>query len=722
MKLHQRLASFPSSPANLSQPLKIYWNAYQIPFIEAADDGDLFFAMGAVQAHLRLTQMEVMRRVSQGRLSEMAGPFTTDIDLGLRILNPGKAADDILAHMPGESRHLIERFTEGINFYTAGLPELPRDCRMLGIEREEWSPRDVVILSRLYGVEVNWLMLMQIFSLRADPDFKEVLERLMETGSRDSKGAGFPSVSSIMLGEILENNSKSGSNSFVISPGLSKTGKPLIASDPHVGFSIPNLWMVAGMKSPGIQSVGLLFPGFPLPVLGRNQKISWGGTNGWILTTSLYDASSLPISTTEEVIKRRWLPDKTAKVRSTELGPIITDAPIFKDYKGPPLALKWVGHERSDEFTAFLRLNRANNWDEFREAFDTYSVSAQNFTYADIDGNIGKILAARVPIGALANRSDLVKDPLNPETQWKGYLSSADLPWARNPDSGFIVSANDRPDESEKPLVLFASPPDRFERISALIMERSSSKVGVKEAAEMQMDVHSATAVRLRDRFLQLRGADSKDNPFIQALAEWDGNYDRESAGAYAFELLQCEFMRSYYTKRYGKKMADFFLHSSLLGGFLEKDLEAGTDAIRQETINAAFDAAGESFVTGRTWGDIHSLELRHVLSRVPLLGRQYVFDSFPLAGSSLTVMKTAHEMTSEPHTSKYGAVARHISDLSDPDANFFVLMGGEDGYLGSENMLDQVKLWREGGLIKFPLRSETAAQEAAAVTILSPG
>ncbi len=714
--LRERLAAFPLSQPPIEAPVKIYFDDYQIPYVETENDDDLFFVMGAVHAHLRLAQMEVMRRISQGRLSEMAGPVTTGIDYGLRILNLGKAAESILAAMPAESRRFLERFAEGINFYTAGMEELPHDFRILGIEREAWSARDVVVLARLYTVEVNWLLLSQILSFGEDPALKEVLERLLE------KGGSPVTAQTLTMGGVLESSAKSGSNSFVISPRLSRTGGALMVNDPHVGFSIPNLWMIAGFESPGINSVGLFFPGFPLPVMGRNRRISWGGTNGWVLTSSIYDAGELDVTSREEIIKRRWLPDKKVTIRETKLGPIITDAPLFEDYDGRPLVLKWVGHEISDEFTAFLRVNRAENFDEFRQAFESYAVSGQNFTFADVEGHIGKVLAARVPVGALDNPRELVKDPGDPGSQWRGFLTTMDLPFTYDPDLGFIASANERPEETKQPLVLFSSPRDRYERLTELLGGKNN--FGVQDAAEIQMDVFSSTAVRVRDHFLRHMKGRELTSPFSEALRDWDGRYDTGSRGACAFELLQAEFMERYYPRRYGRKIGAFFLKSFLSGGFLEKDLEVAEDKgeLRRKSMEEAFDAAEKSFDPRLVWGDIHTMELRHFLSRIPLLGWRYRLDSFPVAGSSLTVMKTAHQVSAEPHTATFGATARHISDLSGMDENFFVLLGGEDGRLGSSNLLDQVDFWRSGKLIKTPLRNETAASRAAATVRMRPG
>lgn len=167
----QRLAAFPTENLPLSQPVSIRWNAFQVPYIEARTDRDLFFTLGMVHQHLRGGQLAVLKRISQGRLSEMAGPLTEDIDTALRMLDFGHAADAVVAAMPARSRALMNAFVAGMNFYQDQADREPPEFGLLGIDPEPWSMADLITIGRLAGTDVNWLSLFGLLERRVtDPD------------------------------------------------------------------------------------------------------------------------------------------------------------------------------------------------------------------------------------------------------------------------------------------------------------------------------------------------------------------------------------------------------------------------------------------------------------------------------------------------------------------------------------------------------------------------
>lgn len=154
---------------------------------------------------------------------------------------------------------------------------------------------------------------------------------------------------------------------------------------------------------------------------------------------------------------------------------------------------------------------------------------------------------------------------------------------------------------------------------------------------------------------------------------------------------------------------------------FLPEDLALLTPAQRAAAIGAGVAQAAETFETGQTWGDVHRLEVAHVFGDLPLIGSRYLIEDIPIGGSRETIFKTSHPLTVERHDADFGAQSRHISDLSDPDANYFVLFGGQDGWLGSPNFADQVSLWREGGFVQVPLTEDAVRRAHPIVLRLAP-
>jgi len=725
----ERLNSLPQKNLPLQSEVKIYWNENQIPYIEANTDEDLALVLGLVHAHARLGQMELMKRVSQGRISEMAGPFTRDLDHSLRILDFGKVSDEIQKAMPASTVMWLEQYVAGINFYIENSDTLPHEYSVLGLNKEPWTVKDVITLSRLLSTDVNWLHWFNLIPLRAKPEWQEIWGRMLDSGGR-SLPSFQPETPEGFLGESLLNLSKSGSNAFVVGGERTTNQQAFMASDPHVGFSIPNLWMLAGYKSPSFNSVGVMFPGIPVVLLGRNERIAWGATNMWSISSFLYDVQSEPeesFSSREERIKVRWWPDRKVKVRDSRFGPVISDIPFFKDYEGSPLALSWMGHLPSDELTALLNVNKAGSWEEFQHAFLDYSVSGQNYLYADVDGNIGQLLAANLPLNGGVFEDDFVFNTEEVKNSWIEFCNVTCLPSAYNPETGYLISTNNVPVERDPPVGHFFPSNDRFSRINELLM--NEDKVDLEKVKEIQLDVYGSSAHQKAILFsshivnLDLE-MPLEQATFVEVLNDWDGYYHEDSKGALAYELLSYYFIKSFYSGTLGEELAEVFLKSSVLQEALIDDLQKISVENREgfkNSLKVALVKATERYKRFSSWGDMHRMAVQHYIGRAPFIGRRYRFDEFGVPGGSRTVMKTANSRTDEKHNVTYGAVARYISDMSHPDKNYFVLMGGQDGWFNSENFLDQMNLWREGEYIKIPLNVETARRRFPHVTTLTP-
>jgi len=727
--LGQRLAMFPTEGLPLTAPVTVHWDAHQIPFIEAENDRDLAFALGLVHAHLRLGQMELMRRIAAGRISEMAGPLTTEIDHSLRILNYAKAAEASEAAMPPETKAWVTAFVAGINHYQKTAKVLPAEFRILGLEREPWTVRDVLTIGRLASTDVNWLVWFSTLKLRKRKDWPELWARLVKNGG-DSMASFRPDGQQATLDDILRGMSRSGSNSLAVAGSRTKTGAALMANDPHLGLMLPNLWLIAGIKSPNVHAVGLMVPGIPFVALGRNERIAWGGTNMRAASSDLYDASKFKpgeIKSREELIRVRWWRNERVTVRTTPLGPIISDAPPLKAGGDGPLALRWVGHDGSDEITAFLKVQRAGNWEEFRAAFKTFAVSAQNMLYADVDGNIGQLMAIRLPVRRRKTPRDLVLDPTNPQDTWHGFLTVGDLPSSTNPKAGFLASANNKPAPAAVPIGYFFSTDDRVDRMAALM--KGTAKIDLAALKAVQRDVYLISAVKLRDliagKITALgvdRGLAPAEAKLLAAFRDWDGHYRVASRGAVAFELVHHYLAEAVRKRLYEPAVADVLGNQSRNKALLMQDIERVEAKGLTADLRAALAAAAAKFDGFKNWGAFHRLVVGHPLARLPVIGGRYRFVDAPAEGSNDTLWKTAHSTTDERHPARFGSNARHISDLSDPDANWFTLLGGQDGWFNSSTFTDQVPLWLKGKYVKVPFRMETVRKDFPHKTRLAPG
>lgn len=714
LTVEQRLADFPTANLPISSPVTVRWNEHQIPFVEAGSDDDLAFALGMVHAHLRIGQMEVLRRISQGRLAEMAGPFAIDLDHALRILDLGAATPLIEQQLPPETRRWLERFVLGINVYRAASDRTrrPREFRWLGLRDEPWTVRDVLTLSRLAGADVNWF---DYFAAIRQPPTPEAWRRRLDAGTAQLQGTMATRDNDRLetLRSLLQSSGRHGSNSVALASARSTSGGALLANDPHLGLALPNFWVLAGARSPSFHVVGMMIPGLPIWGLGRNPRLGWGGTNMRAASTDLVDVTDLPddqISSRAVPIRVRWWRDRTRLVRQTPYGPMISDAKLLKTPPGKRYALNWVGHRPSDEITAFLRAARAHSVDDFRKAWSRYAVSGQTMLAADDTGRIARVLAVSLP----AQTRGFIESPIvrhdDPRAQWQTLAGPDELPALVDPVDGLIVSSNDRPPPGPVPIGFSFGHGERYARLRELAS--SQPKLSLRDLIALQQDTYSREAHRLaqalHERLAALPG--EREQTTLTQLASWNGHYDQGSTGAPVFESLLFHLLPRIHGGEKPSNVPSADRSWTGITAYLLTDLEKMDPPRREQVLRDSLRKAARDTRRRPTWGEWHEVRVAHLLGAVPLVGRAWTVDTFPGSGSRDTVLKSDHDLVNRRHRPTYGSQSRFVSDLADPDANYFVLFGGNDGWWHSTTFADQVPLWREGELIQLPL-TQTAVE-----------
>lgn len=723
--LERRLAMFPTNAVPVEKAVTVWWNERQVPFIEAESDRDAAFALGLVHAHLRLGQMEVLRRISQARISEMAGPIpqVSDIEKALRILNLGKTSKAVYAGMPMESKAWLDAFVEGLNFYQTNARELPHEYALLGLDKEPWHAEEILTIGRLASVDVTWLVWFRLMALRNRPDWPQLWRGIIEEGTASAPSFAWNSSSALNdLSRILATTSRTGSNSMAVGAAKTGTGAALIANDPHLGVSLPNLWVLAGVKSPSYNVVGFMVPGIPFVAVGRNEQIAWGGTNMRSAASDLFDVRSLSpgqIKSRVEPVRVRWWFDTEVTVRDTAYGPILSDAEALPKRDGEVFALRWIGHEPSDEISAMLRVNKARNWDEFRAALEGFAISPQNFLYADAQGNIGQVTATHLPKRSKTLPDDIIR-PVSEAQAWNEIVTSRDLPSAYNPSAGFLASANNRGAEASVPIGWFFSADDRVTRMQGALS--AMAQVTADDLKQLQMDTYSSSSAAMREAFVtRLRNEGISLTPdqkrAADAIEAWNGRYDRDSIGAVAFEATMAAFLPATFAKH---EIEAFDAGGSPYARFSAR-VAGLKPASFQAAAIAGLESGGKATKAFPSWGAMHRLIVQAQFAAIPVIGGRYVFDDVPAAGSSETLLKTDHDISAERHTTRYGAQARHVSDLSDPDANWFVMLGGNDGWYNSSTFRDQVDAFQSGETFEVPLKIETVRATFPHKTVLTP-
>ena len=692
----ERLRALPTAGLPLRAPVAVHWDEHMVPWIEAEHDDDLAVVLGTVQAHLRLAQMEAMRRLARGQVAEVVGPLGVELDRSLRLMGFDRAVPGIRAMLPDATRRWAEGFVAGVNHHLAHADALPYELDWLGLRPEPWTLDDLLLIGRLAAADVSWMVLARLLRARAGlpaSEWDALWPRMLD-------GDAAPLPAGLGLDAALGLGLARGSNSAAVAARRSATGAAMIASDPHLGVMLPALWLLAGMRSPGVHAVGVMLPGLPVLALGRNPWIAWGGTSLHAASSELIDVSAEPMTERVEVVRVRGAAPVPLRLRETSFGPVVSDGLLLRADR--PLSLRWVGHRPSDEMSAMLGVMRARGLEEFRAALSGFAVPGQTMVAAEAgpDGRVGRVVAAHLP------RRDGAPAGLvcAPGQAWGLDDVVAGAEWPTPAGDGVAISANDRPGSTPVPVGFFFSPPDRAARLRALL--RGPAPVTFEAMQALQRDVVQPGALALRDALLaRLPPPGPRQREAHAALAAWDGSYGAASRGALVFEAVLAHLAHRLIRPEVLAPLTTIWTGRALIGRTLAG---APPEALRP-ALRLALRAAARALRRWRCWGGAHRLLLAHPLAAVPVLGRRFASVEFGADGGNDTLNKTGHALSSGRHRVTYGACARHVSDLSDPDRNLFALLGGQDGWLGSACAADQVGPWRAGRYVAVPLRPETA-------------
>lgn len=716
-----RFKEFPTAGMPLQATVQIRWNEYLIPFIKAETDSDCAFVLGMVHAHLRLGQMSVLREAANYRLAEHVGPIAVKVEQTLRTMQITAAADSIYAILPDETLNWLSAFVDGVNWYQDQIQDLPVEMRLLKIKPDKWTVLDVLKIGRVVAADVNWFSLFGLAALQKNPHYAEYAELMQKFGG--GKTSSF--MASNALDEFFTHYSKSGSNAFALSADKTELKSAVMVTDPHLGLQLPNFWLLAGYKCPSYHVLGMMVPGIPIVMQGRNQDIAWSGTNMRAASSDVFELTpdeTAQITSQKQKIKVRWWFDRSFTLRNSPLGPVISDAPYVKS-DDKTFVLRWVGHQPSDEMSALLKVNRAADWNEFRSAFSTYAVSGQNFLYANNKGQIGLVPAVKIPQRTYKTLPWSILSPL-PENRWLGFLTASELPFIFNPAEGFVASSNNNPLEASTPLGFNFASDDRILRLQQVLSQ--DRKVDMQTIKELQYDTFSISALNaaktMHTVLMNMNDTDftPTEKQLLQTLSNWNGRYDSDAKAPVIFQMLLYNFVTDYYSKKWDKKLANRLLNSDMINEIADFVLQ-DSDTTAPASLRLALQKTAAKHHKYKNWGDMHRLSFTHLLGRLPIVGKRFRFGEAPIGGSYNTLMKTSHSVTDKISQSTYGANARYISVLNDTRQNYFVLLGGQDGWLDSPSSRDQIPLWLNNEYIRIPFDWQDVEQEFDRLMLLTP-
>jgi len=700
-----------------------------VPHIKANNEHDLYLAQGYIQAQDRLFQMDLSRRQASGQLSEVIGEKMLKNDKFFLTLGLRRAAEASYDRYTDNGKDTLDYFAEGVNLYMEQVRKngkWPIEFTLLSYEPEPWTPIDSLTIGKYMAFDLggNW-------------ESQAFRQYLLENFPRDKAYDLFPdypeSAPYIIGKDELEIDKSfaeavvphefNGSNNWVVSGDKTKSGKPLLADDPHLGLATPSVWYQMHLENPTVNVSGVIFAGVPGIILGHNESIAWGVTNTGPDVQDLYIEKRNPVNAAEFSYQNKWEAAEIIKspikvkdgktidyeVTVTRHGPVISEF-AGKSGKDTVLALRWTALDPSAELEAILNMNKAQNWDEFERALLKFETPAQNFVFASSDGTIAYKANGSIPIRKKGD-SLLPVPGWTDEYEWTGFIPFDELPKIINPKEGFISTANNKVISDEYPYHISNdwAQPYRQMRIQEVL--QTNNKLTAKDMQNLQMDKKNLQGKEFAPQFVQvLKGSGTKqDQQVLNIVEKWDFIDSENQAAPLIFNLWMQNISEGLFVKQIpeetlalfkGKRQAvDELLRKALKGnegpwikdnGGLKKVLSESF----QKTIADIKELQGSNPVEWR-WGEYHQLSFSHPLSSVSPLN--YLFNnegSIPVGGSNVTVQAAAFKPDGIVN---HGGSWRFVIDIENMKQAYHLVGPGQSGNVKSKWYHDQMKSWAVG-------------------------
>ncbi len=759
-----------ASLPELKQEVTVDRDIWGVPHIRASSLEDLLTAQGYVLAQDRLWQMDVLRRAAAGRLSEVFGPVGLERDREFRTLGLYLAADREATRLNPQMRAMLEAYARGVNRYIEEhRSKLPWEFVAMGYQLRPWRPADSLLiagymyqtLTSTWKAELRRSIVSEIVNSERAADLyvrDSPLDHVI-VGDEQASPTAAPSAPSrnpvkklppakrapqpsgqvprpslayrqwreaeAILEQFDEEvRAGSGSNNWVVAGTHTASGKPLLANDTHLPLNMPCIWYMLHLTAPGWNVKGFTLPGAPLVIIGHNDRIAWGFTNNGADVQDLYVESFSRTNPRQYIVNGNYVdaeartervhvkghPDELFDVVVTRHGPVVQRA------GGRAYALRWTATEPGGLGGSYALVGAATNWKEFRDALRQVPGPAQNAVYADLDGNIGFIVAARIPMRKKGNGSVPVPGDTD-DYEWTGYIPFDELPQVFNPPSGIIATANARVVGPGYPHHLtdrWASP-YRTARIYELLEQKT--KLQPADFLAIQTDI-----VSLPHRFLaeQLVRASQVATPkeerakaLLARLHGWDGRARADSVETAFVEYTRRALLRNLLRPYLGEETDLYDWRDAV---FLERVLRERparwlpADFHSYDELLMASADLGVARLTRDTkspdssawrWGRLNALVMLHPLGRSGW--RQRLLSIGPIEQSgSVDTVKAAQP--------SHGPAMRFVADLSNFDNSLMNITLGQSGQYGSTHYRDEFSAWFEGHAVAAPFSD--AAEE----------
>lgn len=760
----------------LKAPVEILRDSHAVPHIIAGSIEDAAFGLGFVHAQDRFWQMELMRRLGQGRLSEILPPAIigsgiVDTDRTMRGLGVYHAATDSVGALSPAIRSILEAYAAGVNAWLAD------DDRQYGLELtlikllsggryrpERWQPADSMVWAKLMALQLDGNWRGELLRLRLAKKIGEDATKFLMDQPSESRDATLSLANEALNGLDLDrlyretDNSatrkREASNEWVLSGAHSVSGKPLLANDPHLGLGFPGTWYLARLVGPGFDIRGATSPGSPGVVLGHNGSIGWGFTTTNLDSQDLFieriDATdpsryltpdgARPFSVRDETINVLWGDPVRMRIRNTRHGVVIDDfvrKPEQYSATGHVLALQATALDGGDtSLEGLLRIGQSQNWNDFLTAARKVVTPMQNVVYADTAGNIGLVAPARVPIRRKGDGS-IPSPGWTGEYDWAGFVPFDDLPRAYNPPSGILVNANARlvPDDYRYFITRDWAEPYRQRRANQLL--REVERHPVFGMTIIQGDILTLDAADMLPLLLKPDPRNARATKVRELMGRWNRFMLARRPEPLIYEAWIWELQRGLLADRLGDELFyDMAAPKVPLLMRILRDRPDWCDNPRtparetcDDAIAAALDRALDwiarrqgADIDAWQWGLEHPVAHRHpFFDAIPLL-RDVASVRFPSDGGGQTLNRATPSFRGpRPFEAVHGAGYRAVYDFSDLDNSRFAIPLGQSGNMLSHWSTSFVESWKALRYVEIAGTRAELVRGAVGIITLNP-
>ncbi len=726
----------------LSGAVEIRRDRWGVPHIDARTRHDLWFGQGFSHGQDRLWQLDLYRRMSAGRISEIAGVEGLPADRLMRTLGMRRIAEREERELEPGLRSELDAYCAGVNAAVEAAPTLPIEFQLLRIDFEPWRPADMLSAMKLltFGLSTNWEReLLRAEMIRAlGPELAMRLEPTYPSGNPVVAvpggaygGDGLGIAEQIdrvraTLGLAVE---ASGSNNWAVSGSRTKSGRPLLAGDPHLPPSMPGITYQVGLHLGDRHARGASIPGMPGLMMGQTNDVAFAFTNTMADVMDLFiervDGESyefdgerrlLEIVPEEISVRGRDAPERL-EVRRSHHGPLVNE--VLGADAAEPLALRWSALDMPALSEANVRVMEPASGAELVELLAHFTMPASNLVWADRSGSIGYKTVGRLPIRR-GDCPDLPKPGWSGDYEWEGWVPYDELPEITDPECGYVITANNRIAPDDYPHHITSEYLDgyRARRIEELILAEQEHDVDSFEA--MQGDNHSIPGIETVHRLARLRPRDQREVAAIERLKSWDGRLDASSVAASIYSAFTLRLARELARAVIGdrdlaerwldRSVSGFTTHitspwrwqSHMLALWEEGDEELigrPWEELALDSLRAALDDLADGFGSDPDrwrWGKVHRLDFKHPLGEANPLFARLLNRSLEAGGGQETVTQIAFD-PSNPYQAAWAPCFRMIADPSDPERSRWQAFTGQSGHPGSSHYDDLQVDWLGG-------------------------